>query len=158
MNFNIIAVGSLKEKYLKEACAEYLKRLDGYSKAKVTEIPEVRLSPDPGEKEIAAALDKEGAAILDLAGKDVIIALCIEGKELSSEEFAKSLSEFASRGRSSFSFVIGSSHGLSEKVKKAADLRLSMSPMTFPHRLARVMLSEQLYRAMNILGNGKYHK
>lgn len=157
-NINLITVGKLKESYLREACAEYTKRLGAYCHIKITETPECRLPDSPSEKVIKSALDTEAEAILSAAGSDTIIAMCIEGKMMSSEDFAGRLQKFAVEGKSSVSIVIGSSYGLSDKVKNAAALRLSMSPMTFPHQLARVMLLEQLYRAMSILGNGKYHK
>ncbi|MCI7767684.1 MAG: 23S rRNA (pseudouridine(1915)-N(3))-methyltransferase RlmH [Oscillospiraceae bacterium] len=157
-NINLITVGKLKESYLREACAEYTKRLGAYCKIKITELPEYRLPDSPSEKVIKTALDSEGETILAAAAGDTIIAMCIEGKMLSSEELAKKLDKFGVEGKSSLSIVIGSSFGLSDKVKNAAAMRLSMSPMTFPHQLARVMLLEQLYRAMSILGNGKYHK
>lgn len=157
-NINLITVGKLKESYLREACVEYTKRLGAYCHIKITELPECRLPDNPSEKVIKSALDTEADAILSAAGSDAVIAMCIEGKMMSSEDFSERLQKFAVEGKSSISIVIGSSYGLSDKVKKAAALRLSMSPMTFPHQLARVMLLEQLYRAMSILGNGKYHK
>ena len=157
-NINLITVGKLKENYLREACAEYTKRLGAYCHIKITELPECPLPDNPSEKVIRSALDTEADAILSAAGSDAVIAMCIEGKMLSSEDFSERLQKFAVEGKSSLSIVIGSSYGLSDKVKSAAALRLSMSPMTFPHQLARVMLLEQLYRAMSILGNGKYHK
>lgn len=157
-NINLITVGKLKESYLREACAEYTKRLGAYCKIKITELPEYRLPDSPSEKVIKTALDSEAEAILAAAGSDTIIAMCIEGKMMSSEELANKLQKLGVEGKSSLSIVIGSSFGLSDRVKNAAALRLSMSPMTFPHQLARVMLLEQTYRAMSILGNGKYHK
>lgn len=157
-NINLITVGKLKENYLREACAEYTKRLGAYCHIKITELPECRLPDNPSEKVIKSALDTEADAILSAAGSDAVIAMCIEGKMMSSEDLSDRLQKFAVEGKSSVSIVIGSSYGLSDNVKNAAALRLSMSPMTFPHQLARVMLLEQLYRAMSILGNGKYHK
>lgn len=158
LNINLIVIGKLKESYLREACAEYIKRLGAYCRIKVTELPEHRLPDNPSEKVISAALDSEAAQILSAAGNDTIIAMCIEGKMMSSEALSERLSGFGIEGKSSLSIVIGSSFGLSDKVKSAAALRLSMSPMTFPHQLARVMLLEQIYRAMSIAANGKYHK
>ncbi len=157
-NINLIVIGKLKESWLREACAEYTKRLGGCCRIKVTELPECRLPDSPSEKETAAALNTEAAAILSAAGGDTVIAMCIEGQMMSSEELSRRLEKFAVEGKSSVSIVIGSSYGLSDRVKKAAALKLSMSPMTFPHQLARVMVLEQLYRAMSISGNGKYHK
>ncbi|MCC8041923.1 MAG: 23S rRNA (pseudouridine(1915)-N(3))-methyltransferase RlmH [Oscillospiraceae bacterium] len=154
-----MAVGKLKEGYFKEACAEYAKRLGAYCRLKITELPESRLSDNPSEKEIAAALENEGKQILTLIPQSAaVIPLCIEGTELSSEMLAWRLDKLMTEGTSCICFIIGSSYGLSDSVKKRAVLRLSMSPMTFPHRLARVMLLEQIYRSFSILGNGKYHK
>ena len=158
LNINLIVIGKLKESYLREACAEYIKRLGAYCKIKVTELPEHRLPDNPSEKVISAALDSEAAQILSAAGNDTIISMCIEGKMMSSEALSDRLSGFGIEGKSSLSIVIGSSSGFSDKVKNAAALRLSMSPMTFPHQLARVMLLEQIYRAMSLAANGKYHK
>ncbi len=160
-NFNvtIIAVGKIKEDYLRSACNEYIKRLGAYGKANVIEIPESRLPDSPGAAQIEAALETEAKGILSAVPKgNAVVALCIEGRELSSEGFSGLLSDFSARGKSGVSVIIGSSFGLSGSVKNAADLRLSMSPMTFPHQLARVMAAEQLYRAMSIANNGKYHK
>ena len=157
MQIHLITVGRLKEKWLREAYAEYEKRLQRYCRLTLTELPEARLPESPAESEIAAALTQEGKAIL-AACRGKIIALCIEGKLRSSEEFAEMLEQAAVSGDSTVSFVIGSSFGLSDAVKKAADLRFSMSPMTFTHQIARVLLMEQLYRAFQISTGGKYHK
>ncbi|MCM1578979.1 MAG: 23S rRNA (pseudouridine(1915)-N(3))-methyltransferase RlmH [Ruminococcus sp.] len=159
LNVTVIAVGKIKEDYLRQACGEYIKRLGAYGKAGVTEIPEARLPDNPSKAQINAALETEAKGILSAVPKgNAVIALCIEGKQLSSEEFSQKLQYFSEQGKSGVSVIIGSSFGLSETVKKAADLRLSMSAMTFPHQLARVMAAEQLYRAMSIANNGKYHK
>lgn len=158
MNINLITVGKLKESYLRDACAEYVKRLGAYCRIKITELQESRLSDNPSEKEIAAALDNEGKAILSAAVGSAIIAMCIEGRQMSSEKFSSTLDRMGVEGKSSVSIIIGSSFGLSENVKKAAEIRMSMSEMTFPHQLARVMILEQLYRAMSISNGGKYHK
>ncbi len=155
MNVNIIHVGNLKEKYYAEAVAEYEKRLLRYCKIRNIEIKEARLSPSPSEAEISAALDTEGRRIIEfLPEKSYKIALCVEAKELSSPELAKVISGAAK----DVTFVIGSSYGLSESVKKACDLRLSFSKMTFPHRLMRVILAEQIYRAFSIIACAEYHK
>ena len=157
MQIHLITVGKLKEKWLRDAYAEYDKRLQRYCRLTLTELPEARLSESPSDAEIAAALQQEGKAILhSCRGK--IITLCIEGKLRSSEEFAEMLDSAAVSGDSTVSFVIGSSFGLSDEVKKVADLRFSMSPMTFTHQIARVLLMEQLYRAFQISTGGKYHK
>lgn len=158
-NISIVAVGKIKEDFLRTACGEYIKRLGAYGKAAVTEIPESRLPDSPSAAQIGAALETEAKGILSAVPKgNAVIALCIEGEMLSSEGLSGKLCEFSARGKSGVSVIIGSSYGLSETVKKAADLRLSMSAMTFPHQLARVMAAEQLYRAMSIANNGKYHK
>lgn len=157
MNIRLVAVGKLKEAWLRDAFAEYEKRLSRYCKFTLVELPEARLSESPAASEIAAALDSEGKAILSAAG-GYIIALCIEGKERSSEEFAAMLDDIALRGDSTVTFLIGSSFGLSEAVKSAANARFSMSRMTFTHQIARVLLMEQIYRAFQISTGGKYHK
>lgn len=157
MRIQLIAVGKLKERWLRDAFAEYEKRLQRYCKFSLTELPESRLPESPTEGEIAAALSQEGKAILqNCRGK--VVALCIEGKQISSEELAGMLDQTAISGASEMSFVIGSSCGLDKAVKQQADIRLSMSRMTFPHQLARVMLTEQIYRAYQISTGGKYHK
>ena len=155
MNVNIIHVGNLKEKYYADAVAEYEKRLLRYCKIRNIEIKEARLPQSPSEAEIAAALDSEGRRIIELLPeKSYKIALCVEGKELSSPELAGVISGAAR----DVTFIIGSSYGLSENVKKACDLRLSFSKMTFPHRLMRVILAEQIYRAFSITACAEYHK
>lgn len=160
LNVNLIVVGKLKESYFREACAEYVKRLGAFCKLKITEIPESRLPDDPSEKEIKAALSAEAKAIRNLlSGKDCFnIALCIEGTMLSSEKLAEKIGEVSVSGKSTLNFVIGSSFGIDGEIKKMCGLRLSMSEMTFPHMLARVMILEQIYRAFRILNGGKYHK
>lgn len=156
-NVKVITVGKLKEKFLKDACEEYLKRLKRFCNISVIELDEYRLSDDPSKKEIEKALDAEGENILkNITG--YIVPMCIEGKRLSSEQLAERIGQIPLMGKSTLSFVIGSSFGLSEKIKAKADLKLSMSEMTFPHQLARVMLLEQIYRAFQINSGGKYHK
>jgi len=157
MQIELITVGKLKEAWLREAYAEYEKRLSRYCRLNLTELNESRLPDAPSAAEISAALQTEGKAILSCC-RGKIIAMCIEGKERSSEEFAELLHETALAGDSTVSFVIGSSFGLSDEVKKRADLRFSMSKMTFTHQIARVLLMEQLYRAFQIQTGGKYHK
>ena len=160
LNVNIITVGKLKESYLREACAEYSKRLGAFCKLNITEIPESRLPDNPSEKEIEIALSGEGKAIekLLLGNNSYNIAMCIEGKQLSSEKFAEKIEKISVEGKSTLNIVIGSSCGISEEIKRLADFKLSMSEMTFPHQLARVMVLEQLYRSFQILNGGKYHK
>ena len=161
LNVNIITVGKLKEGYLRDASAEYSKRLSAFCRLNIVELAESRLPDDPSDKEITAALSNEGKAILQLlSGKNCYsIAMCIEGKQLPSVKFAEKLqSVSAYEGKSTVNIVIGSSFGIAPEVKSLADMRLSMSEMTFPHQLARVMLLEQLYRAFQINAGGKYHK
>ena len=156
-NVAILAVGRLKESWLREGLAEYQKRLSAYCSFQVAEIPEYRLPDDPSPAQIEKGLLGEGKAILERAGKAPLVALCIEGKELSSQGLADLLRERQQTG-GALCFVIGGSHGLSQEVKKRAVFRLSVSPMTFPHQLFRVMLAEQLYRGFSILAGSKYHK
>ncbi|MBQ7173505.1 MAG: 23S rRNA (pseudouridine(1915)-N(3))-methyltransferase RlmH [Clostridia bacterium] len=158
VQLTLIAVGSLKESYLREAAAEYKKRLSAFCKLTEIELKEHKLPEDPTEKEIASALSAEGKEILAaVPPKAYKIALCVEGKRFTSPAFAEKLGEiFARTGE--VAFIIGSSHGLSEEVKQAADLSLSVSDMTFPHQLFRVMLLEILYRSFQIRRGGKYHK
>ena len=158
MNVSLIAVGKLKESYWRDACAEYEKRLSAFCRFHIVELPETRLPERPSQAQIDAALAEEGKRILSAAGGACLVSLCIEGKELSSEELAARLRDLPVRGISNLAFCIGSSFGLSPEVKNASSLKLSFSPMTFPHQLARVMLCEQVYRAFQIGANGKYHK
>lgn len=158
MKVNVICIGKLKESYWREACSEYAKRLGKFCSFSISELAEHRLPDRPSRAHIEAALDEEGNRLLSAAGDSAIVALCVEGKSLSSEQLAEKIGEYALRGFGSLSFLIGSSYGLSTRVKQSVDLQLSMSTMTFPHQLARVMLSEQIYRAFEILNHGKYHK
>ena len=159
-SITVVAVGRLKDKFYEDAAAEYLKRLQAYAKVSVVEIRAVELpSESPGEAEIAKALEKEGEAILQKSPAGAAVAaLCIEGKLFSSEDLAAYMNACGGAGKSQLVFVIGGSYGLSDAVKKRADVRLSMSRMTFPHRLARVMLLEQVYRGFKIARGEKYHK
>lgn len=158
MRLTVIAVGGLKEKFFREAAAEYQKRLSAYAKLEILEIAEARLRGESGA-EIARALEEEGGRILQKIGpRAYVTVLCVEGRQMGSVEFSEKLAEVTASGRSELVFVIGGSHGLSDAVKRRADLRLSFSEMTFPHQLMRVVLLEQLYRACNIEAGGKYHK
>ena len=151
-----MAVGKLKEDYLRAACAEYLKRLGAYSKITVVEIDEERLVKGRGENTVKQA---EGARIIArLPNAGFVVALEVEGRQASSEEFARMLGRVMSDGMGQVTFIIGGSVGLSPEVSRRADLSLSFSKMTFPHQLMRVVLLEQIYRAMNSLHGGKYHK
>lgn len=153
----LLTYGKLKESYLRAACAEYEKRLSRFCRLQCVELEPVALPERPSEKEIAAALEKEGQALLKRK-KGLTIAMCIEGKQMDSPAFAKLLQRAAVQGDSTVTLLIGSSYGLSPEVKKTADVRLSMSEMTFPHQLARVMLLEQIYRGYQILSGTPYHK
>ena len=155
----VLCVGKLKEKFYIDAAAEYVKRLQRHCKLELIELPEQRLPDEPSPAEIQKALRTEGDAIREKLPKGgAVIALCIGGTELSSEALSKKLAQLASAGASQLTFLIGGSFGLHPRVKQRADLRLSMSPMTFPHHLARVMLLEQLYRAYQIDAGTRYHK
>lgn len=159
MNITVICLGKLKEKYLKDAVNEYVKRLSAYGKPEIIELSPVRLSDNPSEAEIENALAKEAEEIKKkIPNGSYTFALCIEGKEQSSKGFAKTIKAATLNGKSNLTFIIGSSFGMAEEIKKSADCRLSFSPMTFPHQLMRVMLLEQIYRAFQINTNGKYHK
>jgi len=155
----LVCVGRLKEKFYIDAAAEYAKRLSRCCKLEIVELPEQRLPEDPAPAEIERALAKEAEAIrARLPVGAAVAALCVEGGLHSSEELAALLERQAGRGEKGLAFVIGGSYGLHPSIKSMAWLRLSMSPMTFPHHLARVMLLEQLYRSFQIRGGGKYHK
>ena len=160
LKINIICIGKIKEKYFTDAVGEYAKRLTAFCKFSVVELNEERIrSNTPNEAQIAEVIEAEGRRILQKIGaSDYVAAMCIEGKLLSSEELSETLDKTALSGKSTVDFIIGGSYGLSDEVKRRADLRLSMSKMTFPHQLARVILSEQIYRAFEISTNGKYHK
>ncbi len=154
----VLCVGKLKEKFYADAAAEYIKRLGRYCRLEVVELPENRLPEDPSPLEIRKALAAEAAAIRQKLDGGAVVAMCIEGQTCSSEALSKKLAAFALEGKSRVTFLIGGSFGLDETLKKEADWRLSMSPMTFPHHLARVMLLEQIYRACQIAEGTRYHK
>ena len=148
LNVMIICVGKLKEKFWTDACNEYAKRLKGFCSFSIIEVDEDQNT-----------LEKEGQRIISKIPKNAkVISMCIEGKQKSSEKFAREISDLALNGASTLAFIIGGSWGLSQNVKNLSVMRLSMSEMTFPHQLARVMLCEQIYRAFQITSNGKYHK
>ena len=156
---SLICVGKLKEKFYAQAVAEYAKRLGRYCKLEILELPEVRLPENPGPGEIQRALEKEAEAIRGkIPAHTGVVALCVEGQMRSSEEMAALLRSWGGQEDKGLVFVIGGSYGLHSSVKEMARVRLSMSPMTFPHHLARVMLLEQIYRGFQINEGGKYHK
>ncbi len=159
LNITLLCVGKLKERYWRDACEEYEKRLGAFCRFRLVEITEERVSDNPSAAQIAATVEAEGARLLAQIPKDsAVIALCIEGKEMDSPALAEYIERLAVDGTSHITLLIGGSWGLSETVKQRARLRFSMSPLTFPHQLARVMLLEQLYRAFQITKNTKYHK
>ena len=155
----VLCVGKLKEKFYIAAAAEYVKRLQRHCKLELIELPEQRLPDEPSPAEIQKALRTEGDAIRERLPKGgAVIALCIEGKPCSSQELSRRMADFGVQGKTQLTFLIGGSVGLDEDLKRRADWRLSMSPMTFPHHMARIMLLEQIYRAYQIAGGTKYHK
>ena len=160
LNIDLLCVGKVNAAYLAAGCAEYAKRAGGLAQLRVTELPEEPIREKAASAAlISRAMEKEGAALLaHLRKGSRLVALCIEGDPLSSEELAAWMADGALAGNGDITFVIGSSHGLAPAVKQRAALRLSMSRMTFPHQLARLMLLEQVYRALSILQGGKYHK
>jgi len=159
INVKIVCVGKMKQRFYLDAFGEYVKRLGAYCRFECVELNEYRLGDDPSEKEIISALDKEAVNVLQSIPQDAFtVAMCVEGKLLSSEDVAKIIFDRENSGKPKLCFVIGGSYGLSPLVKQRADLRMSMSKMSFPHHLARVMLAEQIYRGFKINEGSKYHK
>ena len=159
LNITIIAIGKLKEQYLRDASAEYQKRLSTLCKLNIVELSPEKLSDNPSAKEIENALNNEAKKIIEKIPKGAkIYSMCIEGKQRTSEELSREIDALALEGVSNIVFIIGGSFGLSEEVKKLSAYRLSMSKMTFPHQIARIMLLEQIYRATQISIGTKYHK
>ena len=159
LNITLLCVGKLKESYWRDACAEYEKRLGAFCRFRLVEVAEERIPDNPSVSQISATVEAEGKRLLEHIPRDsAVIPLCIEGKELDSPALAARMQKLAVDGTSHIVFIIGGSWGLSEAVKGRATLRLSMSLMTFPHQLARVMVLEQVYRAFQISSGGKYHK
>ncbi len=159
VTIQILCVGKLKEAFWTAAEAEYVKRLSSFCKITVTQLPEEKLPENPSGAQIEAALAREGAALqAKILKNSRVAALCVEGEAFSSEDLASWLTRQTVDGISALVFVIGGSYGLHPAVKEAAHLRLSMSPMTFPHHLARIMVLEQVYRAFKINEGSKYHK
>jgi len=159
IKITVIAVGKLKEKYLKDACEEYKKRLSAYAKVNIVEIDECRCGDSPSPAEIEQVKNSEGKAILAKIPKgSYIIPMCIEGTQLSSEEISKKLEALALSGSSEIVLIIGGSFGISDEVKALGNFKLSFGKITLPHQLMRVVLLEQIYRALSISNNSKYHK
>ena len=156
LSVDIICVGKLKEKFFADACDEYKKRMSSYCKLNIVELAE---TPAANESEVRRALSAEAERISAKIPKDAyLICMCIEGKLLSSEALSEKITSLKCSGKSRLCFIIGGSNGIDESIKARAELRLSMSPMTFPHHLARVMLLEQIYRAFKIEEGSGYHK
>ncbi len=159
IDLTLICVGRNKEKYFRDAASEYIKRLSPYCRVSVIEIPEVRLSASPAEKEIQSALSEEAEGIKKFINREqFLVSLCVEGKKFSSSGFSDVIRKALLSGKSRLVFVIGGSFGLAEEIKTISDLRLSISDMTFPHHLVRVMILEQIYRSFSILNGTKYNK
>ncbi len=156
LSVNIITIGKLKEDYLRAGVAEFSKRLKGYCNLTVTELNEYKTT-DPSPAEIVKCLDKEGEYILSSLQNGFTMSLCVEGGQLSSPGLADKIRDVMQTG-SRLNLIIGGSFGLSDRVKQKSDVLLSLSAMTFPHQLTRLILLEQLYRAFTIIDNGKYHK
>jgi 23S rRNA (pseudouridine1915-N3)-methyltransferase len=159
VNISLLTIGKLKEKYLKQGIDEYLKRLTAYAKVEVIELPDEKAPEQLSDIEMEQVKNKEGERLLAKISPDAyVIALAIEGKQRSSEEFADMIDKLATYGKSKIAFVIGGSLGLSKDVLNRADEKLSFSKMTFPHQLMRLILLEQVYRAYRINRNEPYHK
>lgn len=159
MRITLIYVGTTSEKFYTEACLEYEKRLSAFTAFQSVCIKEERINDEATPAVVAKALSAEEQRIRTAIPKGAYtVTMCIEGKQLTSEKLAQRINSLASSGTSSIAFIIGSSHGISDALKRDSDMHLSMSEMTFPHMLARVMLTEQLYRAFTIIGGKKYHK
>lgn len=158
LTLKLIAMGTLKESYWRDALSEYEKRLGAFCRLEILQLKEERLGDRPSEGEIRQALEKEGERILDaIPPRTYRIALCVEGKQLSSEELAEQLDRVA-QSNGELCLIIGSSYGLAERVKSQCHMRLSVSRLTFPHQLMRVLLLEAVYRGFNILKGTQYHK
>lgn len=157
MNIKLVVIGKLKEKYLRDGCDEYIKRLSKFCNLKIVELDEYKLPDKPSQKDIDNALINESKNILKHC-EEYIISMCIEGNQVSSEDLAKKFETVTLNGYGTITFIIGSSFGLDSSIKSKSDFKLSMSKMTFTHQIARMLLLEQIYRAFQINTNGKYHK
>ncbi len=159
LNIKFICVGKLRERFYIDAFNEYARRLSAYCKFECAELNETKLGDKPSDKEIENALVRESADIEKAIPKDAyVIAMCVGAKQLKSEELAQKINSLALSGRGKICFIIGGSFGMADSVKQRADMRLGMSEMTFPHHLARVMLTEQIYRSFKIIEGSRYHK
>ena len=158
IKIKIISVGKIKEKSLQSLIDEYVKRLGRYAKTDIVEINDLSVPDNPSESEILSVIEREGKEILkNISPRSMVISLCIEGNKYDSEKFANLISK-SQNTYSELTFIIGSSHGLSGEVKGSSNLKISMSDMTFPHNIAKLMLVEQVYRAFKIINNESYHK
>lgn len=158
MNIKIYCIGKIKEQYLKDGIAEYLKRLLPYAKTEIVEVMDSKVKDNPNDFDITKAKNEEGDRVLKLIKNDYLIGLDLNKKEFTSEEFADFIEQKFVEGGSSISFVIGGSYGLSENLKKRCNSSISLSKMTFLHQMTRLVLLEQIYRAFKILNNETYHK
>ncbi len=159
MQIELLCVGKLKEKYLVDACKEYAKRLSRFCSLHVTELKDEPIGEQASDAQIKQGLEREGDRLYSkINPRDYVVSLCVEGKQLSSEEFANEITKIQQIGAGRLVLIIGGSNGLSEKIKKISDCKLSFSAMTFPHQLMRVILLEQLYRGFKINANESYHK
>lgn len=159
LSIKLICVGKMRERFYIDAFEEYAKRLQAYCKFELTELAEGKLPENPSERAIEVALEKEAAEIEKATPAGAYtVAMCVEGEQMPSEGMAKLIARCEGSGRPRLCFIVGGSYGLAEKIKRGADVRLSMSKMTFPHHLARVMLAEQIYRGFKIKEGSRYHK
>ena len=159
MNIDIICVGNIKEKYFTDAIKEYKKRLTPYVNIEIIEVDEYKLPNKHSDSQILEGMEKEADQILSkIKERAYVVPLCIEGKQIGSEEFADKIEKVTIEGYSDIAFIIGGSYGLHQKIKSKGQMKLSFSKMTFPHQLMRVVLMEQIYRAFRILRNEPYHK
>ena len=159
MKITILCVGKVKEKFYRDAIDEFSKRLSRYCKLEIVEVADEKTVEEASENEIKIVKDKEGERLLKNIKEDAyVVCLCIDGKQLDSEELSEKMEQLAIQGKSHICFVIGGSLGLADAVIKRADFKLSFSKMTFPHQLMRVILLEQVYRAYRIMNNEPYHK
>lgn len=156
---HIICVGNLKEKYLKDGCLEYIKRLSSYCKLSIVQVDEYKVPNNPSDSEITTAIKAEGKRIISkISSESFVVSLCIEGNMISSESLSKKINELSIYGKSDITFIIGGSFGLSDGVKNMSNFKMSLSKMTFTHQMTRMILLEQIYRSFQILNSGKYHK
>ena len=159
MKIKIICAGKLKEKYLSDACGEYIKRLSRFAKLEIIEVGDEKIPDNPSQSQEIAVKKAEGEKIkTHIGAKEYIISLCVEGKEISSEELSEKISKITLSGNNTITFIIGGSLGIDDEVKNMSNFKLSFSKMTFPHQLMRVILLEQVYRAFKINANESYHK